>query len=238
MSEVPQFDEGIVTDSKPQSSGSDGSGPSIPEVRESVARLVIDAIQQKGGLIEVPAFKDSADALPESYAEYYDLDDVETLSVEELFGQDWGDYDYIGTPPVVASEKLTDDEKDELTDDQRYKSDGDEKKYVIKPEYAEAFDGTNVLKGGTTPISKALNGRFSELIVEAFGDDSKISVGKGKSRNHEGDSVEAQKYVAFWVSDSETAPLKRQKARMQVGDISESEFHEWKEANGFAEDDE
>lgn len=237
MSDVPQFDKGIVGDNSTDSGSSGSSGPSIPDVSEPVAQLVIDAIQQKGGLIEIPAFSDDAPDFPDQYAEYYGLDDMETLSVEELFGQSWGDYDYIGTPPVVASEKLTDDEKSALSDDQRYKADGDEKKYVLKPEYAEAFADADVLKGGTTPISKALNGRFAELVVEAFGDDSKISVGKGKSRNHDGDSVEAQKYVAFWVSDSETAPLKRRKAEMQAGEMTESEFAEWKEANGFADDE-
>lgn len=235
---IPQFDEGIVSDDKPTGGSSDSSGPSIPDIPESVAQLVIDAIQQKGGRIEIPAFAEGAPDFPDQYAEYYEMDDVETLSVEELFGQSWGDYDYIGTPPVTASEKLTEDEKSELSDDQLLKADGEEKKYVIKPEYAEAFEDANVLKGGTTPISKAINGRFAEKVVEAFGEDSKVSVGKGKARNHDGDNVEAQKYVAFWVSDSETAPLKRKKAQMQAGEIPESEFHEWKEANGFSESDE
>ncbi len=236
MSEVPQFDEGIVSDNQTNSGDSTSSGPSIPDVSEEVAQLVIDAIQQKGGLIEIPAFAEGAPDFPDQYADYYGIEEVETLSVEELFGQSWGDYDYIGTPPVTASENLTDDEKDQLTDDQRYKANGDEKKYVLKPEYSEAFDGANVLKGGTTPISKALNGYFSEKVVEAFGEDSKISVGKGKKRNHDGDSVEAQKYVAFWTSDSETAAKKRQKARMQAGEISEETFEEWKEANGFTDE--
>lgn len=236
MSEVPQFDKGIVSDSKPSGSNSGNSGPSVPEVSEDVAQLIIDAVQQKGGLIEIPAFAEDAPDFPEEYADYYGIEDVETLSVEDLFGQSWGDYDYIGTPPVTSSDDLSEDDKEALTDEQRYKADGDEKKYVIKPEYAEVFADADVLKGGTTPISKALNGRFADEVVEAFGDDCKLSVGKGKTRNHDGDAVAARKYVAFWVSDSETAPVKRKKAQMQAGEITESEFEEWKEANGYTDE--
>lgn len=236
MADKPDFTEGSIVEDT-ESSGTGGStGPSIPAIDESVAQFVIDAIQQKEGLIEIPAFADDAEPLPDTYVDYYGFEDVDTMSVEDIFGQDWEKYDYIGTPPVVESDSLTEEEKEQLTDDQLYKADGDEKKYVVKPEYAEDFDGAEVLKGGTTPISKAINGRFSEMVVDAFGQDSKISVGKGKARNHDGNKVEAQKYVAFWVSDSDTAALQREKARMQAGEISESEFHEWAEANGHSDD--
>lgn len=236
MSGVPNFDD-VVSDSKSSSSGSSGSsGPSVPEISEGVAQLIIDAIQQKGGLMELPAFSEDAPDFQEAYADHYDLDDVETLSVEDLFDYDWSDYDYVGTPPVTDSDSLTDEEKEALTDDQRYKSNGDEKAYVIKPDFAEQFVDANVLKGATTPISKAINGRFSDLVVEAFGEDSKVSVGKGKKRNHDGDAVEAMTHMAFWVSDSDTAPFQRQKARVAAGDMSEEELEEWAEANGFSDE--
>lgn len=238
MSEKPDFgsNDSIVTDSDVSSDATDPSGPSIPDIHEDVAQMIVDAIESEGGLIEIPAFAADAPDFPEEYAEYYEGIEAETLSVEDLFGNDWSQYDYIGTPPVVASEKLTDEQKETLTDDQLLKNDGDEKKYVIKPEFAEQLQDADILKGGTTPISKSINGRFSALVTDAFGEDSKVSVGKGKKRNHNNNPVEAQKYVAFWVSDSETAALKRQKARMEAGEIEESAFEEWKESNGFADE--
>lgn len=236
MSDIPVFDD-VVSDNKSQSAGSSGSsGPTIPDISEGVANLIIDAIQQKGGLMEIPAFARDAPDFQESYAEHYDLPDVETLSVEDLFGYDWSDYDYVGTPPVTSSENLTEEELDQLTDDEKYKSNGDLKAYVIKPDFAEDFRGANVLKGGTTPISKAINGLFGEAVVEAFGEDSKVSVGKGKKRNHDGNAVEAMTHIAFWVSDSETAPFKRKKAANQAGRISDEELSEWAEANGFEDE--
>jgi len=240
MSEIPQFDEGINSETKSQSSGSGSSGPSIPEVSEGTAQMIIDAIVQKGGengVVELSAFSADAIEIPEKYAEHYDFGDAEKLSVEDLFDRDWSDYDVIGAPPVTASKNLSDEEKEMLTDEQLYKSDGDEKQYVIKPEYAEDFAGLKVLKGGTTPISKAINGRFSDLVVEAFGEDFKVTVGKGKQSMHDGDAVEAQKYISFRVSDSETAQYKRQKARNEVGELSDEDFQEWKEASGYAEDE-
>ena len=236
MSEVPTFDD-VVSDSKQSSTGSSGSsGPSIPDVPEGVAQFIIDAIQQKGGLMEIPAFNDDAPDFKEAYADHYDVEGIDALSAEDLFGYDWSDYDYIGTPPVTNSEDLTEDELDQLTDDEKFKSNGDLKAYVIKPEHAEQFRGTNVLKGGTTPISKAINGRFGDLVVEAFGEDSKVSVGKGKKRNHDGDAADAMTHLAFWVSDSDTAPFQRKKAQKEAGEISESDFEEWAEANGFSDE--
>lgn len=236
MSEKPQFGDEVLGDNKSNRSTDGNSGPSIPDVSEGVAQLVIDAIQQKGGLMEIPAFSRDAPDFQEAYADHYDLPDVETLSVEDLFGYDWSDYDYVGTPPVTESEELSDEELEQLTDDEKFKSDGDLKAYVIKPDFAEDFRDADVLKGGTTPISKAINGLFGEAVVEAFGEDSKVSVGKGKKRNHDGDAVEAMTHVAFWVSDSETAPFKRKKAANQAGRISDEEFAEWAEANGFEDE--
>ena len=239
MSETPNFGEsdGIVTDTEVSSDPTDPSGPSIPEIPEDVAQMIVDAVESEGGLIEIPAFAADAPDFPEEYSEYYGDIEAETLSIEDIFGYDWSGYDYIGTPPVVASEKLTEEQKEQLTDEQLLKSDGDEKKYVIKPEFAEQLQDASVLKGGTTPISKAINGRFAEMVTDTFGDDCKVSVGKGKKRNHNNNPVEAQKYVAFWVSDSDTAPLKREKARMEAGEIEESAFEEWKESNGFEDEE-
>lgn len=237
MSDAPTFGSDVVADNKSSSSSSSSySGPNIPDIPEGVAQLVIDAIQQKGGLMELPAFAADAPDFKDEYAEYYGLDDVETMSVEDLFGYDWSDYDLIGTPPVTKSENLSEDELAELSDDQKFKSNGDLKAYVIKPEYADEIEGANVLKSGTTPISKAVNGLFESLVTEAFGEDSKVSVGKGKSRNHDGDAIEAMTHVAFWVSDSDNAPFQRKKAAKQAGEISEDEFADWAEANGFADE--
>lgn len=236
--EIPVFDD-VVSDTKTASSSSSSSpGQSAPEVSEGVAKLIIDAIQQRGGAkqtIELPAFSRDAPDFKEAYVEHYGIEGVDTLSVEDLFQRDWEDYDYIGSPPVVDTDKLSDEEKEMLTDDELLKSNGDEKQYVIKPEWAEAFRDAKIDKGATTPISKALNGYHSDAIVEAFGEDTKMSVGKGKTRNHDDDEAEAMKYVAFWVSDSDTAPYKRKKAQYEVGEIDEEAFHEWCEANGFSE---
>jgi len=240
MSEIPQFGEGINAETKTQSKGTRSSGPSIKEVSEGTVQMVIDAIQQKGGVngtVELSAFSSDAIEIPEKYAEHYDFGDAEKLSVEDLFDSDWEDYDVIGAPPVTASKNLSEEEKEQLSDDQLHKANGDEKKYVIRPEYAEAFKGLKVLKGGTTPISKAVNGRYSDLVVEAFGEDFKVTVGKGKQSMHDGDAAEAQKYISFRVSDSETAALKRHKARNEVGNLSDEDFEEWKEANGFTGDE-
>lgn len=236
MSEVPTFGDDVKGDSKPTNRGDSSSGPSIPDIDEGVADLIMDAIEQKGGLMEIPAFSEDAPDFKEAYVEHYGLDDVATLSVEDLFGYDWSEYDYVGTPPVVNSDKLTDDELEQLTDDEKYKSDGDLKAYVIKPDYAEQFRDAKVLKGGTTPISKAINGLFGEEVAERFGEDSKVSVGKGKKRNHEGDPVEAMTHLAFWVSDSDRAPFQRKKAQMEAGTIDEETFEDWAEANGFSDE--
>lgn len=232
MTDKPSFDKGIVTDNTPTSSSGESSGPAIPDIDEGVAQLVIDAVEDKGGRIELPAFARDGIDLPEQYVEYYGLDDVETLSVEDLFGQNWEDYDYIGTPPVFASENLEEEDLDVYEDDELYKSDGDMKKYVVKPEYVEQFRDANVHKGATTPVPKAINGHFADIVTETFGDDAKVSVGKGKSRNHDGDESEAMTHVAFWVSRSETADYKREKARMEAGNTTESEFAEWARGNG------
>lgn len=232
MSDKPTFDKGIIAGKSPSSSSSGSSGPTIPEIASGVAELVIDAIEDKGGRIELPAFSDEGIDLPDEYTEYYDLEDVETLSVEDLFDQSWGSYDYIGTPPVFASENLDEEDLDTYEDDELYKSNGDMKKYVVKPDYIEQFRDANVHKGATTPISKAINGLFAEKVIESFGDDAKVSVGKGKSRHHDGDESDAMKHVAFWVSRSDTADYKREKARMEADEVTESEFHEWCEGNG------
>lgn len=233
MSDIPTFDQGIVTEDKSSSTSSGSSEPDVVEVAEGVAQMIIDSIQQKGPVVEIPAFDREAIDIPEAYSDHYDFEGAEKLSVESLFGLDLSEYDYIGTPPVTNSDNLSDDELEQLTDDEKFKSDGDLKAYVIKPEFAEAFRDANVKKGGTTPISRGLNGHWADLVTDAFGEDSKISVGKGKKRNHDGDAVEAMTHVAFWVSDSDTAPYQRKKAQYQAGEIDQETFEEWAEANGF-----
>lgn len=232
MSEKPTFSEGIVSDKRTSTSSGSSSGPSISEVDESVAELIFDALEDQDEFIELSAFADSAIDMPEQYAEYYDLEDIETLSVEDLFGFSWGSYDYVGTPPVFNSDKLTEEDLDVYEDDELYKKDGDMKKYVVRPDYVEAFRDAKVHGGATVAVSKALNGRFGEEVVERFGSDAKISVGAGKEGNHDGDRQEAQKHLAFWVSRSETADFKREKARLEADEITESEFREWAEENG------
>lgn len=235
MSEKPTFNEGIVSDKRTQTTSSSSSGPSISKVDENVAALIFDALEDQDGFIELSAFAESAIDMPEQYAEYYDLDDVETLSVEDLFGFDWGKYDYVGTAPVFNSDNLEEEDLDVYQDDELYKSNGDMKKYVVRPDYVEDFRGTNIHGGATVAVSKALNGRFGEEVVERFGEATKISVGAGKEGNHDNDRKEAQKHLAFWTSDSETAAFKREQARLEADEITESEFTEWAENNGYSD---
>jgi len=233
MSDKPTFNEGIVSDKRTTTSSSSSSGPSISEVSEDVANLIFDALEDQDGFIELSAFADSAIDMPEQYAEYYDLDEIETLSVEDLFGFDWGSYDYVGTPPVFNSDNLEEEDLDVYHDDELYKSNGDMKKYVVRPDYVEAFRDAKVHGGATVAVSKALNGRFAEEVVERFGEATKISVGAGKEGNHDNDRQEAQRHLAFWTSDSETAAFKREKARLEADEITESEFADWAKENGY-----
>ena len=235
MSEKPTFNEGIVSDKRTTTSSSSSSGPSIGQIPEGVANLIFDALEDQDRFIELSAFADSAIEMPEQYAEYYGLEDIETLSVEDLFGFDWGKYDFVGTAPVFNSDNLSEEDLDVYEDEELYKDNGDMKKYVVRPEYVEAFRGTNIHGGATVAVSKILNGRFGEEVVERFGEDTKISVGAGKEGNHDGDRQEAQKHLAFWTSDSETAAFKREQARLEADEITESEFTEWAENNGYAD---
>lgn len=234
--DAPSFDhEGIVRDTGSSSSGS--YTPTVAEVPEAVAEFIIDAVDDTGGLFELPAFARDAPDFPEEHAEYYGLGDVETLSVEDMFGYDWEDTDFVGTPPLVSADTLTDDEKEPLTEGERYKSDGDEKAYVPHPDHVEAFRDANVADGATTELAKGINGAFSDAIVDRFGQESAISVGKGKDRLHGKDPVEARKHVAFWVTDSETAQHKRIKAQRDAGNLSEEEYRELAEQAGYDPDE-
>lgn len=239
MVDKPSFSEdGVIGSQQNSSSGSGSSGPTIPSISEGVADLIIDGIDEMGGkdgVLELTAFADAADALPEQYAEYYELDDVDTFSVEDLFSRDWSDYDYIGTPPVFNSDKLSEEDEEVYEESELYTKSGSMKQYVIKPEYVEDFRDADVLKGGVTPITKALNGLFADKITEAFGENAQLKVGKGKKANHDGDQKEAMQYVAFWVSESKNAAYNREKARLDADEITESEFGEWAEQNGYAD---
>ncbi len=228
-------DDGIISDSGSSSSGGSYT-PTVADVPEGVAQLVIDAIEHKGGAnqcVELPAFPADAPDLSEDYQDHYDLSDAETMSVADIFGFDWDGVDFVGTIPLAKSEDLSDEELDTLTAEEKLKSDGDLKAYVPDPEYAQSFRDANVNDSVITAISKGLNGHHSDTIAEAFGEDTYISVGVGKDRNHGGDKVESRQYVSFLVSDSTNAAFNRQKAAKDAGEISEEEFRDWAAANGF-----
>lgn len=230
--DAPSFDtDGIVQDTGGSSGGS-YTAP-VADVPPEVAQFILDGIQQTGGLFEIPAFARDAPDFPEDHAEYYGLDDVETLSVEDLFGYDWADTDFVGTPPLVSSDSISDEEKEPLTEDERFKANGEEKAYIPDPQHAEAFRDANVADGVTTELSKGLNGNYADEIVDRWSQDHKVSVGKGKDRLHDDDPVEARRHVAFWITDSDTAQKDRLKAQRDAGALTAEEYTELAQQAGY-----
>lgn len=224
--DIPDFGgtEGIVQDTGSSSSGS--YTPTVTDVPDEIAEFILDGIQQMGGMFEVPAFARDAPDFPEDHAEYYGIEGVDTLSVEDLFGLDLEGVDFVGTEPLISSEKLTEDEKSALTEDELLTASGDDKAYVPRPETAETFRDANVADGLTTKLSKGINGHHADDVVDRWSPEHKVSVGKGKDRNHGGDPVESRRHVAFWVTDSDTAQKDRLKAQRDAGELSNEEYQE------------
>ena len=227
MTDVPTFDDLTGESETTTSDTSTSSTPDVVEPVEGAVELILDALESKGKLVEFSAFAEDAPDVAEQYREYYGIpDDVETLSVEELFGLDLDGYDLVGTKPLTLEDNLSDEQLEMLTEDEHLKQNGDPKKYVVKPEYAEQLRGLKSNDGITQTVFRAINGRYGDLIDEKFGEGKAVKVGKGKSRLHDDDDVEAMKFLHFTVTDNDGDISRRFEAAVDADELEQEEADE------------
>jgi hypothetical protein len=224
------FGEDIVED-KERTGGSGGSsGPRIPDLDENAVDFILDALEQKGKF-ELPALNKDASELSEAVIDHYGFDDGTLNSVQDIFGLDWDDVDFVGTEPLaknpnhpgVDETDVTQEDLELLSEDERTTQSGDPKKYVLDPEYATQFRDANVDDSTLSALSRGINAHRNDEIVERFGSDSRVKVSIGKKRNHEGDAAEQRRYVHFSTSDSDTAAEKREEWAAELEDGDEDE---------------
>jgi len=88
----------------------------------------------------------------------------------------------------------------------------------------EAENG-EVDRHATIMVQKAINGYYSDLVDDTFPGCS-ISVGVG-SRTKFDDDEKRNRWVRIKVVDTEKAERTRQRARLDVGTVDESEYIQW-----------
>jgi hypothetical protein len=230
--ETPDFDYGseVEKDTKPTGSGSGSSGPRIPDLPEGAVTFILDALQNDGAF-ELPALNKDASELSDKFVEHYGLDEGQLNSVQDLFDLDWDEVDFVGTEPLaqnpnhpsVDDTDVTQEDLELLSEDERTTGSGDPKKYILDPEYATQFRDANVDDSTLSALSRGINAHRNDEIVERFGEDSRVKVGIGKKRNHEGDAAEQRRYVHFSTSDSETAADKREEWAAELEDEDEED---------------
>lgn len=227
MTDIPTFDDVTGESETTTNTTTTKSTPDVINPVDGAVDLILDALESKGKLVEFAAFAADAPDLKQDYVDYYGIpESVDTLSIEELFGIDMDGYDLVGTKPLTASENLSDDELEQLEDGEKFKKDGDLKKYVVKPEYADQLRGLKSHDGITKVVFRAINGRFGDTIDEKFGEGFAIKVGKGKSRLHGDDDVEAMKFLHFTKSDNDGDIKRRFEAAVDADEMTEEEADE------------
>lgn len=204
-----------------KSSGTATRTPVIEEVDSGVAELVFQMLEQAtGNEFEVWAFGDDAEddgkVVSEDIAEALELpEDVETFSFEDFFQVDMGGFDYFGNPPRVRDE---------------------EGNTEIPEEWKNRTGNGAIINDAKT----ALNGHYAEEIQERFGSDEAsledpevmVAIRIGKSSNWE-DDYEQRQHAVFYIQETDMTPKRVAKARMETGEIEESEYEEWLEEHGF-----
>jgi hypothetical protein len=224
-------------------SSSGGSSRNLSAWNEGVVDYIVGVLQEKGGRWAWPlrdAHPDAVD-MPEEWRDHFDIpDDVEKQTVESLCPLTV-DTEYVGGAVKVPysllkadidAGRLTEEELfDQLNDVKDRNSDVDDippfepgNKFSFAPE-----DSDTTLQGD---IGTTLNGYHADKITEAFGDDVYVTI--GLLPNGDADSgLERFQYLRFYVSDSEKAARKRRRAEVEVGELTQSEYEQWCEANGF-----
>lgn len=197
--------------------------PVIEEVDSGVAELIFQMLEQAtGNEFEVWAFDDDAEedgkVVSEDIAEALGLpDEVETFSFEDFFQVDMGGFDYFGNPPRKRDEQGNTEIPDEWKD----------------------MTGNGAI---INDAKTALNGLFAGEIQERFGSDDAsledpevmVAIRIGKSSNYE-DDLAQRKHAVFYIQETEMTPKRVAKARMEAGEITESEYEEFLEDHGFEE---
>lgn len=167
-----------------------------------------------------------ANELPDNVVEHFSLPEEVSHAAVEQFAPFDIESEGIGTPVNVTYEQLQESvEAGYLSEEELEAMEIDEGDTV-----KWQFDG--VESSPQSDLSMCLNGFYSGEITDRFGDGSKVRVMAAK-RSDVSAAHERYTNVRFYVSDSAQAPLSRERARMTVGQITESEFEEWAENNGF-----
>ena len=193
---------------------------------ESVADFLLTALEQKGQDVTFALHTEDAPELPEETRDHFALpDDVTHAAVKQFAPFEIG-AEGIGTPVNVSYEQLQESvEAGYLSQEELDAIDVSEGETV-----KWQFD--NVESSPQSDLSMCLNGFYSGEITDRFGDGTKIRVMAAKRTDFPA-AHERYTNVRFYVSDSSQAALSRERARLTVGQITESEFEEWAEKNGF-----
>lgn len=206
--------------------GSSRSTKEYKPFNENVVDFILTALQQKGEDVTWALKTADANELPDNVVEHFSLPEEVSHAAVEQFAPFDIESEGIGTPVNVTYEQLQESvEAGYLSEEELEAMEIDEGDTV-----KWQFDG--VESSPQSDLSMCLNGFYSGEITDRFGDGSKVRVMAAK-RSDVSAAHERYTNVRFYVSDSAQAPLSRERARMTVGQITESEFEEWAENNGF-----
>lgn len=222
---------GGITRNSGGSSGGGGrqSTKEYPQFEGDTAMALVDELSLEGGEVIIPLHDTEGFELPEEVREEYELpEDTTHFSVESFAPVDVSDFKGIGTAVSVTYEMLQASVQAGVIDDDTLASIDVEPGETVqwRPDYVESTPQSD--------ISMCLNGHHSELIKSTLGDAYKVRV-RACPMSQVSAAHERYEYVSFYASDSTQAPLSRERARMTVGNLSQSEFVEWAQQNGFGD---
>lgn len=195
---------------------------------DGVVSFLIWALEQKGEDVSFPLNCDDAAEFTDEYKQHFGIDsDIDKQCVKEMapFGID---ADYVGTAVNVTKEQLQQSVEAGVLSQDAFDS--------------IEFDDNGVTKWApdgieSTPqsdLSMMLNGFHAEEITDAFGPNAKVRVMAGKRSAFDA-AHKRYTNVRFYVSTSTQAPFSRERARLTVGEITQSEFEQWAQKNGFGD---
>jgi len=227
---------GARTKSKGSSGGSGrGTAKDYPQLAEEWAELLFDTIEGTDGDASLPTFggTDYVAELPEEVVEQYELEgDSLTNAVESFMPWDISErFDYENLTGLGGDLTFSMDELDAMHESDVISEDeleslreGGDDKVTWSPDTVESTPHND--------IRVCFVGNHAEEIVDRFGEDATVRV-MTAPRDVVDEPNERWLFTRFYVSKSETAARSRRRAERDAGTISESEYQDWCEANGF-----
>lgn len=233
MSDATDPFAGAIVDSGSKSSSSSGTRTTkeYKPYSEANAEFILSLVESQGSDVTIPLKDENAREVTDAMLEALGLEEgPEYLSVESIAPFDI-EADYIGTPVNVSYEQLEASVEAGVTtwaDIEEALGEEPEpgETYKWAPEGAESTPQSD--------LATCLNGFYSDDVISRFGEEAKMRVGTARRKAVSG-AHERYSNVRFFVSTSSQAPLGRERARVTVGELEQSDLEQWAEDNGFSD---